>query len=445
MELIDIFARGGGGGSGGGGGGGGGGSGGGGSGSGGPGGLFIFWGWFIAQVCGWCMRFSKPYNYISAYTFAAAAVVVSLKFPLGGVFAGAAIIGAFYGITGRLEGLYKYAKRKVLARLKKAAKDDIQWDWKLVQPEISKLFLKFQQDWSEFNFESMKTYMTLPYFNRTQLLLAAMKQLGRQNRMFDVKILDMRPAHFTDVLDDSNDRLSVVVMAKARDELWEGQDKLYADKSSFLEEWQFVRDPSDKMWLLDNIVQRGTQTPYSESSKLLEFANKNHFVYSGDFGWLLLPKRGQLFSRATFKNSDINSHVIGIYRKVLVQFYSYIKSKNQTSGAQTIAQATVPKNYGNIVVRRKTWWRFWTPGKLTRVVPEWGDFNKKYDVFASDIERVTSLELLHPAFMVKLEALPFKTSIEVVDNNVYFYTDDRKADYQLMLNLLHEAFDEMRL
>jgi hypothetical protein len=58
---------------------------------------------------------------------------------------------------------------------------------------------------------------------------------------------------------------------------------------------------------------------------------------------------------------------------------------------------------------------------------------------------VTAFELLHPAYMEKLFALPFKVSIEVVDNVVYLYTRDKKADYATMYAILNDAFKEMKL
>jgi hypothetical protein len=82
---------------------------------------------------------------------------------------------------------------------------------------------------------------------------------------------------------------------------------------------------------------------------------------------------------------------------------------------------------------------------------ESGDFNKRYYVFASDSEAVTSFELLHPAFMEKLAALPFEVSIEVVDNIVYLYTPLQKGStnrieqYEIMLGILMEAYKQMRM
>ena len=69
-------------------------------------------------------------------------------------------------------------------------------------------------------------------------------------------------------------------------------------------------------------------------------------------------------------------------------------------------------------------------------------------MFASGYEQATSFELLNPTYMEQLEALPFEVNIEVVDNVVYLYTDERGSDgatYETMLDLLEKAFKEMRL
>ena len=50
--------------------------------------------------------------------------------------------------------------------------------------------------------------------------------------------------------------------------------------------------------------------------------------------------------------------------------------------------------------------------------------------------------------MEQLAALPFAVTIEVVDNVIYLYTDERGtgvATYGIMLDLVHKAFKELRL
>ena len=78
---------------------------------------------------------------------------------------------------------------------------------------------------------------------------------------------------------------------------------------------------------------------------------------------------------------------------------------------------------------------------------EWGEFNDMYEVFASDLEKVTSFELLNPAFMVHLRELPFEANIEVVDNVVYVFAQAGMSvgNYQALLEILQKAYKEMKL
>src|SRR5206468_7966197 len=112
--------------------------------------------------------------------------------------------------------------------------------------------------------------------------------------------------------------------------------ELFVDDNPFTEVWHFTRD--NDTWLLDKIGQVDTETAIekgytsktdvqakaSEASQMRAFAHRNHFFYNADFGWLLLPTQGELFTLANFGRSDINYHVIGTYHDVLVQFYQYI-------------------------------------------------------------------------------------------------------------------------
>lgn len=435
LLITDIVARGGGGGSGSGGGGGG-------------GGIFVGWFYIVALVAQAINKIPRPLNYLVFIIYSILVTLLCFWLPLGFLFWVIGAIGIWYGGTGRLRAMHKYIKEhaRIHPKLKVAASTDSQWDWELIKPNIEALFYKFQSDWSALNRDGMKDYLTPNHHSKMMLLLGALSAQNRQNIMKDIKIKHIIPTYFADSHHNEQDDLLVVTIeAKAHDELQENGSTLYVDKSTFIEHWHFRRDLADTKWLLSDIEQSSRDKRF-ETASLKNFADNNRFFYSGDFGWLLMPKRGQLFHKADFKQSDINSHVIGSYRGLLVQFYRYIPLKNRNNNqGYTIAQAALPKTYNNIVVRRKKgWWSFGISG-LRKLETEWGDFNKKYEVWASDLEQATSLELLHPIFMEKLESLPFATSIEIVDNNVYFYTEDLKADYNVLLLLLHEAFDEMKL
>jgi hypothetical protein len=291
--------------------------------------------------------------------------------------------------------------------------------------------------------------MTPHYYQHASLMVAALKQAGRTNDVQNPVIQQSVITKMHDDQRDAEDRVTVGLTAQADDRLIDdisGQ-QLYRDKSAFTEYWRFQRDGDN--WRLDDIEQ-ATRAGWTRDSRIEDFAKQNGYFYSLDWGWLLIPARGQLFGKAKFGTSDINNHVIGVYNNdFLLQIYTYDPNP-KSHDSYLIIQTNVPKSYGEIVVRRKRRWHWFGPRGLHKLSLESTDFNKKYEVFASDVERVTSFELLHPAFMAKLEALPFEVNIEVVDNVVYLYApqkDDRpQADhYPVMLEILREAYKQMKL
>ncbi len=445
IDLLDEFARAGGGGSGGGGGGGGGSGGSGGAG--GLGVLLFFLGYVPVSFT--VSAATKKWSRASAFGLGVMECIIicflsiaALK-GFGAIVSIGAVVGLFGGrldLTGRLGKLAKASREK----LKKAAVADPAWDETALRAEVEKCFMQFQQDWSTFNFTRMKTYLAPDYFEHMRLVLSALHAMGRRNEVANPKLYDI---NFIDVQDESGkerDAFTVALFAGAQDKLLDTLDnnkEIYADQSMFTEYWHFKRVSG--RWILSNISQV-TESKDVRSDPLKKFASTNGFFYNADFGWLLLPKRGQLFSKAQFRVSDVNNHVIGLYRNVLVEFYSY-SARKQSSKYFVIAQAVLPKTYGNIVVRRdKSLFQRDIRG-LNKLSMEGMEFNKKYEVFATDVEQVTSFELLHPAYMAKLIDLDYEVNIEVVDNVLYLYSTDSKTSYDSMLLLLKAAFDELKL
>lgn len=437
MYMLDLslFARGGGGGSGGGGGGGGGG--------------LIAVGYLPMHFIGAWLR--KHLDAMLANLIAWPICLVFSVF-LVAVFRGFGVVMAGGAIAGTGAGLYGWFNK--LAKLRKKAKIDMQaaalgdssWNEADLTENARKTFMQYQYDWS-MNDVSKVTYMTPWYQFHAKLMITALQQIGRQDYVYNPAISDITITKIDDTTGKDGDAYEVAITAKADDQLYDmTQNKLlFRDTSEFIEFWRFER--SNNQWLLAQIRQ-ATENPLAYNQPLADFARERQYCYSPDWGWLLLPQRGQLFGKANFGNSDINNHVIGVYHNTLIQLYNYIPYKAKENYANyLIAQVTVPKTYGNIVVRHKKWGRFGISG-LTKVKMEWGDFNKEFEVFASDLERVTSFELLHPAYMEKLHDLPFEVNIEVVDNVVYLYTAKMKAsseNYEVLLSILYEAFKQMRM
>lgn len=439
--FVEFFARGGGGGSSSGGGGGG-------------GSLILLLGYapshYVAAQAQ--RRIPKAIAYSVGLIFGVVyAVVLAILFR--GTFYGLlmpvlSVVGGFAGAFGWFDNILKKAKRAKVS-LKNAAAMDSSWDEASLVEYTTKVFYAYQNDWSNFNLAGIQNYTTSRYFLHIQLMMTALRNMGRQNIVENPKLISLSIVEAVDMPSDNQDYFVVQVVASARDRLFDhatNQD-IYVDGSQFVEYWQFNRE--NKQWKLSGISQ-STEEPLMLVQQLEAFAASNSMFYSPDWGWLLLPQRGQLFGSANFKKSDINNHVIGMYNNILTEIYTYIPvtASSKTLQGYTIAQAVLPKTYGNIVVKQKAKFRIFGRGKvkgLNKVTLEWPDFNKRYDVYASDIEQVTAFELLHPVYMEKLFALGYAVNIEVVDNVLYLYSEDKLATYDSMLSLLKDAFKEMRL
>lgn len=391
--------------------------------------------WLVFQVFGWLIGV--------AY---ALALTVFLGF-LGFLMAVGAILGTGAGLYNWFSVLKK--SKKVTQELQVAARQDKVWNEADILARAQQVFGQYQADWSARNWQNMAGYMTPEYHRHASLMVAALLQAHRLNLVNQPQIQQMVITDMYDSTVSSQDMVTVGLTAQADDHLVDDRDskQLFRDRSPFTEFWRFKR--SGEVWLLDGI-QQATAAGWKTDGQLAAFASDHGYFYSLDWGWLLLPRRGRLFGKAKFGTSDINNHVIGIYNQnYLLQLYTY-DPVPKNAGSYLIAQTNVPKTCGDIVVRHKKWHNWLAPRGLKKVSMEWGDFNKKYQVYASDSEQVTSFELLHPAFMEKLEALPFEVNLEVVDNVVYLYAPQRQnrvsADrYAAMLEILQEAYKQMKL
>ena len=362
----------------------------------------------------------------------------------GSIVALGAIIGAPAGLFNWFSEVLKQSA-EVKQRLKRAAANDPMWDEAQLVDFAKQTFMRYQYDWSRQDTESMKQYMTEGYHYHASLFIYTLQLMQRTNTMEDIVIDEAVVMQVHDDQNDANDRVTIGITARAKDTLINtaANAAIFTDNSSFTEYWTFAR--SGSTWLLADIGQ-ATADMDAYNNELAAFAARNKYCYSVDMGWLFIPERGQLFGQAKFGVSDINNHAVGLYKEsLLVQLYTYAAF----NGAQprVIAQVNVPKTYGNIIVHRKQSSNINTRG-LERIETEWIQFNQQYEVYASNAEQAPSFELLNPTYMEQLAALPFAVTIEVVDNVIYLYTDERGTDvatYGIMLDLVHKAFKELRL
>jgi hypothetical protein len=98
------------------------------------------------------------------------------------------------------------------------------------------------------------------------------------------------------------------------------------------------------------------------------------------------------------------------------------------------------------VIRRKSPFSLFESGVsgLRKIELESNAFNREFLVYSDREDAVTTFELLHPAYMEYIMGLPYRVSIEVVGNTVYFYTTDKDIDYDKLLEILSRAFDEIK-
>lgn len=432
---------------------GGGGSGGGGDGG---GGIFFLLGYLPMHFLGaWFRKLHKKHPDIFILMQVLGWIVALLYFVLWTFilhFLGF-LIGVL-GLIGMGAGLYGWfgklrQSKKTKAALQAAGAQDAAWDENRLVEHAKAVFTQFQQDWSNYNTEGMKAYLTPSYQYHNALMVYALQLAGRRDMVYGPTITQAVVIDVQDAADNSQDMVTIGIEATANDQLLDTQSNqvLFTDSKPFTEFWRFQR--SGNTWLLSGI-QQATASAWSSNPSLEQFAAQHGFYYSLDWGWLLLPRRGQLFGEGKFGTSDINNHVIGLYnQQLLVQLYTYVPNPASSTKSYLIAQANLPKSYGDIVVRHKKGLHLFGIKGLREVSTEWPDFNKKYQVFATSPEQATSLELLNPKYMEQLEAVPFEVNIEVVDNVVYLYAPENKvvepAHYATMLRLLQAAFKEMRL
>ena len=429
-------------------------SGGGGSSSGGSGGaLLIAIGYVPMHFVGAFLRKRLTISAasVTGWIIAIIYAIFWMSFSTIGFLVGiAALVGIGAGLYNWFDKIAKLSK-KAKEKQELALQKDGAWDIALLNKQATDTFQQYQTDWSGNNSEAMKAYMTPRYFYHNQLMILALQQLKRRNEVGQPLINSLDLVDINDDEDNTKDSFTMLISAKAVDDLLDETTNslIFRDTKPFKEFWKFIRTENSH-WLLDGIAQT-TEDLNMRNNVIADFAKANNYCYSPDWGWLLLPNRGQLFNGGKFGTSDINNHVIGVYNDTLIQLYNYIPNPSTSSTAKDnyiIAQVALPKTYGNIVVRKKRALSIMGIKGLTRISMEWGDFNKRYEVWASDMERVTSFELLNPSFMVKLQELPFELNIEVVDNIVYLYSNKTEATaqtYESLLQILYQAFKEMRM
>ncbi len=303
------------------------------------------------------------------------------------------------------------------------------------------IFLSFQKAWVDFDLKAMKKITSPDYYKKMVLELNVLQNYGRQNIMDNITI---QKAYILKSSDYSGG-FNIYFVASANDKLIDTKENktIFTDNSTFSEIWTFEK--SGKNYVLGSITQTTAEASKFEPS-IAEFAKTNNLYYDPDFGWLMMPSRGAIFGPAGFGNADINNHVIGYHKEIIVEFYSYEPKAGVGMKPFVVAQAILPKSYDDILVTEKSWYGFKPKAKgLNKIETESVEFNKKFAVWAGNADQATSFELLATNFMERIYALSFEINIEVVDNVLYLYSPDTNIAYSDMLEVLTWAFKEMKM
>lgn len=440
--TLQLLARGGGGGSGGGGGGGGG---------------ILALGYVIPYFVTNTIRKRfglNPAKFVGLPTTLVWMAIMVFIFQSSPFLSVAEVVSAGFGFYTAYFGVFASLRKKIKKTsdsITKAAALDPAWDIGALKEAVYSTFMSYQKDWGDMNTTEIARYTTPGYAQHMYLVLTALAQLGRRNMMSDITIDQIEFIEAIDSTTDQNDSFTVAINARAKDSLLDirTNEVIYTDTDSFTEYWRFMRQ-SGGGWLLAGIDQ-ATEHQTAKSMSVRSFAASKNLFYSPDWGWLLLPKLGTIFSKADFKKSDINNHCIGMWEDRLVQLYTYVPSKqnqrNQAPQEYSVAQIAVPnKNYGRIVVEQKTPWSMFkrTPKGLNKLQVESSAINSRFTLYADNIEQVTTFELMTPAYMEAVLAAPGKFNIEVYDNTIFIYSKDKKATYESMFDLLVRAHHELK-
>lgn len=321
---------------------------------------------------------------------------------------------------------------------------------KWAHKEAERIFVTYQNDWSNNNLRSIKTYTTDSYYQHACLLLEAIKRMGRQNKVSGLNVVKVSLLSTLDGTEALPTKIAVQFKFSGLDELIEidSGKVLYSDRAyGIYETWMFEYD--GRGLKLDGIKQPTASLEHLGKS-MEEFAKENGLFYSADWGRYALPMRGAIFNGANFDFSDVNNHVIGKWGDALIQLYTYAMSPNTPDTYYLVGQISVPKKYERILVKS----RFMNdsscvvPEGCEEVTMEWQEFNDRYQVYTSKKDALPTFELLNPQFMANLYDRGLNYSLEVVDNVIYIFArigETKESDYRELLDILALAYKELKL
>lgn len=310
--------------------------------------------------------------------------------------------------------------------------------------QANNIFVQYQMDWTKLDCENMKNYMTDEYYQHACLMLEAITSMYRQNLVSDLKVKEVDFENYKNV----SPRKNIHFEFAGRDMLYDIEKNEYIVNSYVTnanETWQFVEDENGNL-LLDKIIQPTRSSAHTVAA-LNKFADSNKLFYSQDWGRYAMPNRGMIFNGASFTMADINNHIVGKWGDVLIQLYTFAKIVSNPSKYYLVGQLTVPKKYTGIIVRNKNAKKLKIPKGYDKYELEWEDFNRHFELYATDPDKIASFELLNPKFMANLYDHGIECSLEVIEDKIYIFANIRRCgekEYGSMLDILTEAHRELK-
>lgn len=360
------------------------------------------------------------------------------------------MIGVFIWLHFRAKQLKAEKARQLTASMALARGGDEMWNKELIEKLARDLFPRYQQSWQNFDMLDIRKFTTPEYASHVNLMLLAMKQMHRKNVVSEISLQSVAVIDFEDNPDNRLDRMTVEYTGSARDSLVDtvSDQQIFSKIVQFTEYWHFNRVGNS--WILNSISQ-STESAEMTYQHMMKFAKANDMYFSPDWGSLLLPVGGELFKHG-FDSTDINNHIIGYWQgDLLVQIYTYSYRPGEDAREyHIVGQISLPKTYGGILVERvdeRKSKRWKAPVGYELVSTEWGDFNQRYKVYATDRNQVVSLELLNPGFMAWLYDQNLRCNIEVIGNSVFFSSrvSSNQGRYPEMLEILKRSYKELKM
>ena len=321
---------------------------------------------------------------------------------------------------------------------------------KWIHEEAKRIFIAYQQDWSDYNLENIKTYTTDRYFEHASLMLDAIDRTGRRNVVRDLVVSRVTLCNKVDDITDIPTNLKLIFNFSGTDTIEDVKTKelINSDSASgVIEYWNFIYD--GETLKLDGITQSTESTPHLLYS-IANFADENNLFYSPDWGRLALPTSGVIFPGTQILSyADVNNHVVGKWNDCLVQMYTYSATPGVSNEYYIVGQINVKKSYqGVIITSNKFSKKIKKPNGYERFELEWNDFNDRYTVYAASKDALPAFELLNPGFMAKLYEKNLQYNIEVKENAIFIFakaSSAKEEDYKELFNILTEAYKELKI